>query len=53
MFREYQYLPENERPKPWEDQEIDFILDKNRYGTTGIVTLTYNGAASRISERRV
>ncbi len=53
LFREYQYLPENERPKPWEDQEIDFILDKNRYGTTGIVTLTYNGAASRISERRV
>ena len=49
LFRGDQYLPPDEQPKPWEDQEIDFILDKNRHGVTGIVTLTYNGSMSRIS----
>ena len=49
LFREAQYLPPEDQPKPWEDQSIDFILDKNRHGTTGIVTLTYNGSKARIS----
>ena len=50
LCRPAQYLPEDERPKPWESQPIDFITDKNRHGTTGICTLNYCGYNSRISE---
>ena len=53
LFRESQYLPDSEKPKEWEDQEIDFVLDKNRHGITGIVTLIYNGSMARISSRHV
>lgn len=50
LFRGAQYLPEDERPKPWEVQSIDFIIDKDRHGATGIVTLNYCGYTSRIME---
>ncbi len=52
LFRGAQYLPENERPKPWEAQEIDFIVDKNRHGMTGLVQLSFCGMTSRITEVR-
>ena len=52
LFRGAQYLPEDERPNPWEIQSIDFICDKNRHGAAGIVTLNYCGYNSRIMEAR-
>ena len=51
LFREGQYLPEALRPKPWEVQDIDFLIEKNRHGMTGRVTLDYCGMNSRIMER--
>ena len=53
LFRESQYLPEEERPKPWEVQDIDFLIEKNRHGMTGRVTLDYYGPNCRIMERTV
>ena len=50
LFRGAQYLPPDKQPAPWEMQEIDFIVDKNRHGTTGIVTLDFCGLTSRITE---
>ena len=50
LFRGAQYLPPKEQPAPWEPQEIDFILDKNRHGATGICTLRYCGLTARITE---
>lgn len=50
LFRPAQYAPEDQRPKPWEPQQISFILDKNRHGMTGIISLSYCGMTSRIGE---
>lgn len=52
LFRGAQYLPEEERPKPWESQPIDFVIDKNRHGMTGQVTLDFYGITARIVEGR-
>ena len=49
LFRPAQYAPPERRSKGWEHQDIDFIIDKNRYGEAGIVTLTFNGSLSRVS----
>ena len=50
LFREAVYSPEEQRPKPWEEQTLDVLIDKNRYGTTGRVTLGFYGITSRIVE---
>ena len=50
LFRAAQYLPEDERPKPWESQPIDFIVDKNRHGSTGLATMSFCGYNARITE---
>ena len=50
LFREAVYSPEEQRPKPWEAQTLDVLIDKNRHGTTGRVTLNFNGMTSRILE---
>ena len=31
LFRPSQYSPEDQRPKAWESQALDFIIDKNSY----------------------
>lgn len=49
LHRPAVYLPEEEQPDPGEVQDILFIIDKNRHGTTGIVHLDYCGKYSRIS----
>lgn len=49
LYREAEYLPDDKQPKSWEVQEIDFIIDKNRHGRKGLVSLGYCGATSRIS----
>lgn len=50
LFRPAQYSPPESRPKAWENQDIDFIVDKNRHGETGLVTLAFNGYLSRVSQ---
>lgn len=52
LFRPAQYAPESERPRPWESQPIDFIIDKNRHGMTGTATLNFCGMTARIVEGR-
>ena len=49
LFRPAQYAKPENRPKAWENQDIDFIIDKNRHGETGIVTMNFNGYLSRVS----
>lgn len=51
LHREAMYLSEEHRPKPWEQQPIDFIVAKNRHGLTGTVTLDFYGINARIMER--
>ena len=48
LFREAYYLPDDQKPKPSEPQEVDFLVDKNRHGTTGTVTLTYTAYNAQI-----
>ena len=50
LFRSAQYIPEDQRPKPWESQPLDFIVDKNRHGMTGTTTLNFCGMTARVSE---
>ena len=50
LFREAEYRPKDKQPKPWELQTIDFIVDKNRHGMTGIVQLEYCPMNARILE---
>lgn len=50
LFRPAVYLNEDERPKPWETQELQVIVDKNRHGTTGTVYMQFCGMNSRIME---
>ena len=48
LFRPAQYAKPENRPKAWENQDIDFIIDKNRHGETGMATLNFNGYLSRV-----
>lgn len=48
LFRPAMYAPEDERPKPWESQELDVIVDKNRHSATGGLTMSYCGMTARI-----
>lgn len=50
LFRPAVYAKEEERPKPWEAQEIQVIVDKNRHGSTGTVYMQFCGMNSRIME---
>ena len=51
LFREAVYLPDKNKPKQWESQTIEVIVDKNRHGMTGTVFLDFYGATAKISER--
>lgn len=52
LFREGVYLPDAEKPKPWEAQPLDIIVDKNRHGMQGTVALNFCGINARITEAR-
>lgn len=43
LFRPAMHKPEHERPKPWQEQEIEIIVDKNRHGMQGSVKLGFYG----------
>lgn len=51
LYREAQNLPDEQKPKPWEKQCLEVIVDKNRHGMTGVVKLDFWGINARIRER--
>ncbi len=50
LYRDALYRTDDKAPKQWERQTIDFIIDKNRHGMTGTVTLNFFGVTARITE---
>lgn len=50
LFRPAKYAKDEDKPKPWETQELQVIVDKNRHGSTDIVYLDYCGMNSRVLE---
>lgn len=50
LFRPAVYANEDEKPQPWEAQELQVIVDKNRHGGVGIVHMSFCGLNARITE---
>lgn len=50
LFRPAVYVNEEDKPKPWENQELQVIVDKNRHGSTGTVYMSFCGVNARIME---
>lgn len=50
LFRPAVYANEEDKPKPWENQELQVIVDKNRHGSTGTVYMSFCGVNARIME---
>jgi replicative DNA helicase len=51
LFRPAMHMPEDERPKPWEEQEIEIIVEKNRHGMQGSVSLGFTGSTALVLDR--
>jgi len=51
LHRPAMYLPESERPKPWEDQFLEINVAKNRHGTTGQESFIFRGLVATIAEK--
>lgn len=49
LHRPAMYASEDTAPKPWETQELQIIVGKNRHGMQGLVRLDFNGMTARIS----
>lgn len=52
LYRPAQYFPDEGKPKPWESQELDVLIEKNRHAPTGGVKLSFCGMTARITEGR-
>lgn len=50
LFRPAVYFKEEDKPKPWESQDLQVIIDKNRHGATGSVNMQFCGMNARIME---
>lgn len=50
LFRPERYADEDAQPKPWDEQEIALIIDKNRHGATGTVKLGFIPMSAKIQE---
>lgn len=48
LHRPALYWPPEKRPKPWEAEPLDVIVDKNRHGATGQITLDFYGRNGRV-----
>lgn len=48
LFRPAVYA--DEKPLPWESQELQVIVDKNRHGATGTIFMRFCGMNARIRE---
>ena len=50
LHRPAVYLPQEQRPKPWEAEPLEITVAKNRHGQTGRITLNFYGTNGRITE---
>ena len=50
LHRPAVYADEENRPAPWEEQELQIIVGKNRHGMQGVVSLAFVGMTARIRE---
>ncbi len=50
LHRPAVYLPDDKKPKPWEGEDLEIAVAKNRHGQTGRVTMTFFGTNGRITE---
>lgn len=50
LHRPAMYAAEESRPQPWEEQELQVIVGKNRHGMQGTVSLAFVGMTARIRE---
>jgi replicative DNA helicase len=48
LFRPAMHMPEDQRPQPWQEQELEIIVDKNRHGMQGSVKLGFNGMLATV-----
>lgn len=51
LHRPAMYFKEEDKPKPWESQDMEFTIAKNRHGTTGDLYMDFCGMNARIIER--
>ena len=51
LHRPAAYFPDDQQPKPWEAQDIDVEVAKNRHGYTGKITMDFYGLTAKILER--
>lgn len=50
LHRPARYLPREEQPGPWDTQDFEVNVEKNRHGATGIVDMKFVGATALIRE---
>ena len=50
LYRESLYLEEKDRPKPWEADNMAFLIKKNRRGALGTAIMKFYGDTLRIVE---
>lgn len=50
LHRPAMYAAAEDRPQPWEEQELQIIVGKNRHGMQGTVSLGFMGMTARIME---
>ena len=50
LHRPATYLPQDQKPKPWEAEPLEITVAKNRHGQTGRITLNFYGTNGRITE---
>lgn len=51
LHRPDMHLPKDEQPMPWEPQELEVTVEKNRHGATGQVTMDFIGICANVRER--
>lgn len=51
LFRPALYLPKEEQPKPYDAQDFEVIVDKDRHGGVGQVTMDFTPSTLKLSER--
>lgn len=51
LYRPAVHLPKDEQPMPWETQDLEVNVEKNRHGATGQIIMDFVGVCSRVRER--
>lgn len=51
LYRPAVHLPKDEQPMPWETQDLEVNVEKNRHGATGQIIMDFVGVCSTVRER--